>query len=52
LSEEDEARYRRALRRIVEIGDKPDTSAAWTVRGKDRAFDEMLRLAKEALNRE
>ncbi len=53
-------RYRAALQEIVRIGTTPDTSAVgklpggevgalWSVDGRDRAFDMILRIARVAL---
>lgn len=60
MAEAEADRYRAALEEIVRIGTTPDTSAVgtlsggevgalWSVGGRDKAFDKILQVAREAL---
>lgn len=60
MSDQDASRYREALLRIVELLETPDTDVVgtvangevgrlWSTEGKDRAFDQVLAVAKGAI---
>lgn len=60
MSDTREEQYRRTLEEILRIGTTPDTNAVgtlpggkaghlWTDKGKEKAFQEILRIAREAL---